>query len=269
MDALREALQSLTDSWNLGQFPPLQRVIESMDPIAWILVSLLAIAVVIGLVFNLSTRYIFLRPEDVEVMPAELIGQLKRDPTRMAPAAVVNRLGADATLELLAYGDQINERHWRTRWSPVREELLRLLSHQNAFGPIYALARYYASEDLQDPATLRIRRTALIHKLGRRRYLEPNTDQIPAQLRIFSEAEEESGDLGFDGPSHWLLAGQEPPPTEGPVVEMDPIEFSNLDNAVVRLRIKRSPSVGAGFRLHLKRRSKLWTVTEEETEWVS
>ena len=61
------------------------------------------------------------------------------------------RLGADATLELLEYGDQIRTNEWRYKWSSVREELLGMLSQQNAFGPTYALARYYRSADKQEP----------------------------------------------------------------------------------------------------------------------
>jgi hypothetical protein len=57
--------------------------------------------------------------------------------------------------------------------------LLDLLSQQNAFGPTYALARYYRSTDKQEPDTLRIRRTVLIHKLGQQRYLEPDASGNP------------------------------------------------------------------------------------------
>ena len=86
-------------------------------------------------------------------------------------------------MELLEYGDQIQSKEWRYKWSGVREELLRLLGQQNAFGPTYALARYYGCADTQEPDTIRIRRTVLVHKLGQRRYLEPNSDGHLARLR--------------------------------------------------------------------------------------
>ena len=76
-------------------------------------------------------------------------------------------------MQLLEYGDQIRAPQWRAEWNSVREELLGLLSAQNAFGPIYALANYYQCVDAEEPDSMRIRRTALIHKLGQRRQLEP------------------------------------------------------------------------------------------------
>ena len=62
------------------------------------------------------------------------------------------------------------------------EELLRLLGDQNAFGPTYCLARYYRSTDKQEPDTLRIRRTALVHKLGLLRFVEPEFEQKAVEV---------------------------------------------------------------------------------------
>jgi hypothetical protein len=151
----------------------------------------------------------------------------------------------------------------------VREELLRLLGQQNAFGPIYALARYYGSADPQEPDTIRIRRTALVHKLGQRRYLEPNADGHAAHLRIRSHAAEVEGDLGFEGETLWLMPDEPAPPTEGPLIEMEPIEFRTLNDAELRLHIRRTPMVGGGFKLDLKKRRKMWVVVDEQVEWVS
>jgi hypothetical protein len=130
------------------------------------LVVLLTGAVAVGVFFTATTRRSFLKVDEVDATPELLLARVKQDPTRLSPIAVVSRLGAEATLELLEYGDQIRTTDWRYKWSSVREELLRLLSQQNAFGPAYALARYYRSTDAQEPDTIRIRRTALIHKLG-------------------------------------------------------------------------------------------------------
>ncbi|NJR12854.1 hypothetical protein HC776_03105 [bacterium] len=97
----------------------------------------------------------------MEATPDILLARLKQDPSRLSPIAIVSRLGAEATLELLEYGDQIRTNEWRYKWSSIREELIRLLSQQNAFGPTHALARYYRSADRQEPDTLRIRRTVI------------------------------------------------------------------------------------------------------------
>ena len=247
----------------------LQRIVDAMDPIAWTLVGLLMAAVVVGIVFNISTRYSFLRPDEEETTPEVLLDRLKANPSYLPPATALNRLGTEATLELLEYGDRVTAKRWRYNWSQPREEFISLLSQQNAFAPIYALARYYRSDDLDEPATVRIRRTALIHKLGQRRYIEPGENGQAARLRIVADPREEHGDLGFDGPTEWLLQGADLRPVDGPVVEMDPIDFKDLENATVRIRIRRTPSLGGGFRLNMKRRAKMWVVINEEIEWVS
>jgi hypothetical protein len=172
-------------------------------------------------------------------------------------------------MELLEYGDEIQTKEWRYRWNSVREELLRLLSQQNAFGPTYALARYYRSADSQEPDTVRIRRTALVHKLGLQRRLEPNPDGAPAQLRIRCHPAEVTGDLGFDGQTFWLMPDEPALPAEGPLIEMEPIEFRTLNDAELHIHIRRTPMVGGGFRLALKKRRKMWVVVDEELEWVS
>ncbi|MBW7884227.1 MAG: hypothetical protein H3C34_16610 [Caldilineaceae bacterium] len=263
MEAVRQFFESLL------RLPPGARIVESMDPVSWTLVLLLFGAVVIGLFFSLTTRRSFLSPEEIEATPQMLLARLKQDPTRLPPIAIVSRLGSDATMELLEYGDQIRTNEWRYSWSSVREELLQLLSRQNAFGPTYALARYYRATDKQEPDTLRIRRTALIHKLGQLRYVEPDAHGGRAELRIRAHPAEVKGDLGFDGEVLWLLPDEPAPPAQGPLVEMEPIEFRTLQDADVRLNIRRSPTVGGGFRLTLNKRHGFWVVVDEEIEWVS
>lgn len=269
MQALVERLREFFQGWDLSAFPSLQRIVQAMDPIAWTLVSLLAVAVVVGIFFSLSTRRSFLRTDEIEATPDVTLARLKQNPEKLPPVAIVSRLGADATLELLEYGDQIPAKEWRYRWSRVREELISLLAQQNAFGPTYALARYYRSADAQEPDTIRIRRTALIHKLGLARFLEPDADGDSAELRIRCHPAEVQGDLGFDGAVLWLLPDEPAPPPTGPLVEMEPIEFRTLHEADLRLHIRRSPVVGGGFRLHFAKRRGQWVVVEEEIEWVS
>ncbi|MCC9074901.1 hypothetical protein FKZ61_002065 [Litorilinea aerophila] len=269
MPDLFELVQQLLQRWELDQFPSLSRILAAMDPVAWTLIGLLAAAIVLGIFFTLSTRRSFLATDEIESTPEILLARLKQDPTRMSPLSIISRLGAEATLELLEYGDQIRTKEWRYRWSAVREELLRLLSQQNAFGPTYALARYYRSADPQEPDTIRIRRTVLIHKLGQLRYLEPNPDGKPAQLRIRCHPAEVEGDLGFEGETLWLMPDEPAPPAEGPIIEMEPIDFHTLQDAELRIHIRRTPTVGGGFRLVLRKRRKMWIVVDEEVEWVS
>lgn len=264
-----EQIQEFLGGWDLSAFPSLQRILEVMDPIAWTLVGLLSAAIVIGAFFTLSTRRSFLKPDEIESTPDVTLARLKQDPERLPPLAIVSRLGADATLELLEYGDQIQTKEWRYRWGRVREELIALLAQQNAFGPTHALARYYRSADTQEPDTIRLRRTALIHKLGLTRQIEPDLDGTPAELRIRSHPAEVQGDLGFAGPVLWLLPDEPAPPPGGPLVEMEPIEFRTLNEAEMRIHVRRSPMVGGGFRLHMTKRRGHWVVANEEIEWVS
>jgi len=269
MPELLEFFQRFSNNWTLTRFPSLARIHDAMDPVAWTLVTLLVAAVGVGIFFSLNTRRTLLYPDEVESTPALLLVRLKQDPTVLSPVAIISRLGSEATLELLEYGDGIRSKEWRYRWNGVREELLRLLSQQNAFGPTYALARYYRSADTQEPDTLRIRRTALVHKLGLLRQLDPGPDGKPAELRIRSHPAEVEGRLGFVGDTAWLMPDEPVLPAEGPVIEMAQIEFRTVQDAEVQLHIRRSPTVGGGFRLHLKKRRNLWVVVGEEMEWVS
>jgi len=267
MAQIAEAIQTFFEG--LGAWPSGGQIVASMDPVAWTLVLLLAGAVIAGVFFSLTTRRSFLSVDEIETTPQILLARLKQDPTRLAPIAIVSRLGAEATLELLEYGDQIRTNEWRYNWSSVREELIKLLSQQNAFGPTYALARYYHSADKQEPDTLRIRRTALIHKLGELRYLAPAASGAPAEVRIRAHPAEVQGDLGFEGETLWLLADEPAPPARGPLVEMEMIDFRSLQDADVRINIRRSPTVGGGFRLTLQKRYGLWVVVDEQIEWAS
>ena len=239
--------QDIIEGLDLDQWPSWSRIIASMDLVAWILVLLLAAALGLGAVLILSTRRTFVHPDEPESTPDMLLEQLKRDPTVLAPVAILSRLGAESTLELLEYGDQVDSKDWRYKWSGVREELLRLMGQQNAFGPTYALARYYHSEDPQEPDTIRIRRTALVHKLGLGRKLDPNPDGYDAQLRIRCHAAEIRGDLGFDGETYWLMPDEPSPSAQGPLIEMDPIEFQTLQEAELHMHIRRTPTVAAAF----------------------
>ena len=55
----------------------------------------------------------------------------------------------------------------------------------------------------------------------------------------------------------------------GPLIEMEPIEYRTLNEATMRMHIRRSPIVGGGFKLHLAKRRNQWVVVDEEIEWVS
>lgn len=268
MEELLEALRRFFEQDDQVQFPPLARIVDSMDAVAWTLLVLLVGAVLLGIFFSFSNRRTFLRADEVESTPEVTLARLKQDPTQLPPLTIVSRLGAEATLELLEYGDQVQAKEWRYRWGLVREELLRLLSQQNAFGPTYALARYYRSADALEPDTIRIRRTVLIHKLGLLRAMEPDAQGELAVLRIRCHPAEVQGDLGFAGDVKWLIEGQPTPPTRGPIIEMEPIEFRTLKEAEVQINIQRSPVVGGGFHLRLQKRRKMWIVTEEEMDWV-
>jgi len=261
-------LERIVQSWGLDGLPSLQRIVDSMDPIAWTLIILLLGAILLAVYFSLSTRYSFASLNEVETTPETLLYQLKQNPALLTPQSILNRLGGEATLELLEFGDQMTTSSWRFQWSAIREKLLRLLSRQNAFGTIHVLGRYYQSTDTSEPDSLRIRRTVLIHKLGQRRYLEPAADGSPAQLRLHRHPAEQIGELGFDGPTIWLDAGQEIHPADSPLVEMDQVDFTTVEDATVRLRIQRTPVAGGGFVLRLQKRRNIWIVVEESIEWT-
>lgn len=269
MKQLRNAFEQLIRRLDLDRFPSIALISDSMDSVAWILVTLFISAVGVGFYFSISTRRPLVAIDDTETTPETLLGYLKQDPTLMSPANVVRRLGAESTLELLEYGDRVDDKEWIFRWGTIRNELIHLLSQQNAFGPIYALARYYRSADQQEPDALRIRRTALIHKLGQRPHLEPNADGLPAELRIRFHPAEIVGDLGFLGKSLWLKPDEPTPAPSGPLIEMVPIEFDTLERAQLNLNVRRTPMSGGGFRLQLEKRRNMWIVVDEEIEWAS
>lgn len=264
-----EIIDSISEWLELDQLPNADQVLAAMDPVAWTLVGLLMGAIALGIFFSLNTRRSFVLPDEEEAGPDVLLAQLKQDPTVLTPVAILSRLGAEATLELLEYGDQVQSTEWRYQWNSVREELLRIMGRQDAFGPTYALARYTRSADAHEPDTIRIRRTVLIHKLGLLRRLDPNPDGAPAQLRIRCHSAEITGDLGFQGKTYWLMPDEPAPPAQGPLVEMEPIEFRTVQDAELHLHIRRTPTVGGGFRIELKKRRKMWVVVNEEIEWVS
>ena len=268
MQGLLEYLEQLLERLDLNRFPLLARIIESMDPIAWALVILLVCAGLLGLFFTVSTRRSFQVRDDLETRPETTLEMLKENPTRIAPLAILSRLGAEATLELLEYGDKIQSKEWRYQWGSVRDDLLKLLAQQNAFGPTYSLARYYRSADTQEPDTLRIRRTALIHKLGVARYLEPDNVGNPACLHVRHHPAEVEGDLGFDGVTVWLLPDEPVDRPPGPLIEMEPVQFRTLQEATVNLHIQRTPTVGGGFTLSLRKRRKMWVIVDEQVDWV-
>jgi hypothetical protein len=267
MGQMVEAIRTFFEQ--LGSTPSLQRIVVSMDWVAWILVLLLGGAALVGVYFSLTTRRVLLDSDQLEASPQLLLARLKQDPAQLSPVAILSRMGAEATLELLEYGDQLRAPEWRYKWGSVREELLFRLSQQNAFGPTHTLAHYYRSADKQEPDTLRIRRTALIHKLGQQRYVEPNSAGVATCLRVRAHPAEVQGDLGFDGETQWLLADEPAPAVTGPLVELDLIEFRTVQDASVRIHIRRSPAVGGGFCLTLHKRYGLWVVVQEVIEWVS
>lgn len=269
MDELQALIENVSRTLELGNFPSLSNVAGSMDLVAWLLTLLFTAAVALGIFFTLNTRRSLLRVDDVETTPQMLLARLQRDPTLLPPTVILSRLGAEATQALLEYGDGVDDAEWRYQWHSIRDELLYLMGQQNALPPIYALACYYRSADRGEPDSLRIRRTALIHKLGLQRHLEPNPDGLPGELRIRCHPSEVVGDLEFDGPTLWLMPDEPAPPPAGPLLEMGPIEFHSLEHAEVTLNIRRTSTTGGGFRIQLQKRYNMWIVVDEEVEWAS
>lgn len=265
IDSIRQFFESL----DLTDFPSWAAIGGAMDPIAWALAAMMVGAIGLGLYFGIGTRRRLPTVDDVDVTPEILLKQLQRDPTLLPPSSILRKLGAELTLDLLNYGDQTDDKGWRFRWGSIRNELLDLLSSQNAFGPIHALARYYRSEGKEEPDTIRIRRTALIHKLGAMRHLAPNSDGVPSELRIRCHPAEVVGDLGFNGTAVWLMPDEPASPARGPIIEMEPIVFRTLDEVELNLHIRRTPTEGGGFRMQLNKRRDMWVVTHEEMEWAS
>ncbi len=251
----------------LDSMPTYQQLFESMDPLSWTLVLLLTGAVILGVFFTLNTRYSFHAFQEAEATPDVLLARLKQDPTYLTPPSIISRLGAETTLQLLEYGDQVTAGQWRSMWNRVREELLGLLSSQHAFGPIFALANYYMSTDTEEPDSMRIRRTALIHKLGQRRQLEPGTDGMLAQLRLVRHPAEQLGELGFDGPTIWLESAEDSMEVEGPIIQMGTVRFDTVDRASVGITIQRTPTVGGNFTMQMEKRNDMWVVVNEQVNW--
>ena len=71
-------LERIFQSWGMDGFPSLQRIADSMDPIAWTLVLLLLGAVLMAVYFSLSTRYAFTKLDSVEATPELLLFRLKQ-----------------------------------------------------------------------------------------------------------------------------------------------------------------------------------------------
>lgn len=269
MRALIDSIRQFFESLNPANLPPAVATGDSTDLVAWTLAALMVGAIGLGLYFGIGTRRRMPTVDDVDITPEILLNQLKRDPTLLPPSSILRKLGAELTLDLLNYGDQTDDKEWRFRWGSIRNELLDLLSSQNAFGPIHALARYYRSESKEEPDTIRIRRTALIHKLGSTRHLSPNSDGMPSELRIRCHPAEVVGDLGFNGTAVWLMPDEPASPARGPVIEMEPIIFRTLNEVELNMHIRRTPTEGGGFRMQLNKRRDMWVVTHEEMEWAS
>lgn len=269
MEQIRAALRTLIEYSELSRFPSIGSIVNSMDGVAWLLTILMAAAAMVGTYFVLTTRRTFVDIYNVETTPELLLEELKRNPSILPPSEILRKLGAEATLELLEFGDRADDPNWRFRWGSIRDDLIQQLSRQNAFGPIYALARYYRSEDKGEPDTIRIRRTALIHKLGITRFLQPNEQGIPGELRIRHHPSEVIGDLGFQGTAVWLMPDEPAPAPNGPLLEMDPIEFHTLERVDIHVHIRQTPMIGGGFKIGMEKRREMWVVVDEEIEWAS
>lgn len=269
MRAILESIQQFFTSWDPANLPSMSSISGQMDVIAWVLAAMMVAAVGLGIFYSVGTRRRLPTVDDVDVSPDVLLKQLKRDPTLLPPSAILQKLGAESTLSLLEYGDQTDNKEWRFRWGSIRSELIDLLSSQNAFGPIHALARYYRSDNKDEPDTIRIRRTVLIHKLGVTRHLAPNSDGLPTELRIRCHPAEVVGDLGFNGTAVWLMPDEPASTPRGPLIEMEPIEFRTLNEVELNLHIRRTPTEGGGFRMQLNKRRDMWVITHEEMEWAS
>ncbi len=268
MDALQEFLDQLLEPGEWNEFPSWVALQAAMDPVAWTMVLIVLGSVCLGGLYSLLQRRTGGMLTDADSRPEALLERVKRDPASLAPAAMLQRIGAEGIRELLEFGDAVDEPRWRSQWVPVREELLRLMSAQHAFAAFHALTTYYRCTDRTEPATVRIRRTALIHKLGQRRSLPSGPDQARAQLLVFTDGQEPVGELGFAGRIHWLKPEHRPQVTDGPMVELDPISFHSLQKATMKVRIYRSLLTGAGFRLHFSRFGEDWIITKEELEWA-
>lgn len=268
MERIRQVLEQLRSGFDSESLPPLTALTGAMDPVAWTMLGFAAGALLLAIWMRLRIAGVAGPRPEAEAQPASLLARLKRRPTSMPAAAILQRLGSELVEDLLEYGDQVEDAYWLGQWTPVREELLRLMSNQHAYAPVQALVNYYRCADRAEAASLRIRRTALIHKLGQRRWLPPGDDRTPAQLLVFTDGDEQPGELGFAGRIHWLRPEHRPRMADGPMVELDPISFTSLNQATLKIRIYRSLLTGAGFRLHFTRVGDDWIISREEREWA-
>ena len=260
-------IEELLRRLGLDSMPTYQQIFESMDPLSWTLVLLLTGAVILGVFFTLNTRYRFHAFQEAEATPEILLARLKQDPTYLTPPSIISRLGAETTLQLLEYGDQITAGQWRSMWNRGRGGRVGLVSSPHAFGPIFALANYYKSTDTEEPDSMRIRRTALIHKLGQRRQLEPGADGMLAQLRLVRHPAEQLGELGFDGPTIWLENAEDSMAVEGPIIQMGTVRFETVDRASVGMTIQRTPTAGGNFTMEMEKRNEMWVVVNEQVNF--
>ena len=268
MEELQQQLEQLLD-WEAWSDPPSWAAwTTAMDPVAWIMLAVAAMVLILGVFMQILRHRGGSYARGEESMPNTLLERLQQNPAYLPPTSILQQIGAERVLELLTYGDSMPDLVWVNKWTPVREELLRQMSVQHAFAPVKALVSYFHCTDASEPASIRIRRTALIYKLGQRRFLPPGEDQIPAQLLIFTDGEEPAGELGFPGRIHWLRPEHRPQLQDGPMVELDPINFYGLDKASLQIRIYRSLLTGAGFRLFFTRVGQDWIVTKEDLEWA-
>ena len=268
MERIQEVLTQIREALEGEEFPTLAVLMQAMDPVAWTMLGFAIGALLLAIWMRLRIARVPGFLSEAEAQPLSLLERLKRRPSYLPPAAILQRLGSELVEDLLEYGDQVEDSFWLGQWTPVREELLRLMSSQHAFAPVRALVNYYLCSDRSEAASLRIRRTALIHKLGQRRWLPPGENQVPAQLLVFTDGDEQPGELGFAGRIHWLRPEHRPRVTDGPMVELDPISFTSLSQASLKIRIYRSLLTGAGFRLHFTRVGDDWIVSREDREWV-
>ena len=268
MEELQQQIEQLLDWEKWGGPPSWSAWVTAMDPVAWIMFSVVALVLILGVGMQILRHRSSGIVGGAESMPNTLLERLKQNPSSLAPSSILQQIGAERVLELLIYGDSIPDLAWAFRWVPVREELLRQMGSQQAFATVQALISYFHCTDSSEPASIRIRRTALIYKLGQRRSLPQGEDQTPAQLLVFTDGEEPVGELGFPGRIHWLRPEHRPQFQDGPMVELDPINFYGLDKASLQVRIYRSLLSGAGFRLSFARVGQSWIVTKEELEWA-
>ena len=145
-----------------------------------------------------------------------LLEQLKRDPTYLAPVAILSRLGAEATVELFEYGDQVEiervalQMEWRARGAPAHHgatERIRphlrarpLLPQQRPAGTGHDSHPPHGPRAQAGPGAAigtkpRRSSVSIAHTLPRRR---------------------SPGDLGFDGETHWLMPDEPAPAADGP-----------------------------------------------------